>query len=79
MARLGYPLPTGNGPGGRPYSETLRLFAWCHFPQRGGWQRVEWPDGLPLLAQPWHRVQAFHILADEHQRMNLENKHTSPA
>lgn len=43
----------------------LDLFALCHQPVDGGWLRTAWPDGRPLLEQPWPQVAAFRVIADE--------------
>jgi hypothetical protein len=51
--------------GGRPCTIWLDLFTLCHRPTEAGWQLVEWPDGQPLLAQPWLQTAVFRVIGDE--------------
>jgi hypothetical protein len=60
----GLPLPSAAA-GGRPCALWIDTFALCHQPLDGGWLRTEWPDGGPLLLQPWPQAAAFRIVADE--------------
>ncbi|MDH4225125.1 MAG: hypothetical protein OEW12_05720 [Deltaproteobacteria bacterium] len=69
---MGYPLAPGPVAGGRPAGYWLRLFGLVHRRGPSGWTRVEWPDGRPLLAQPWHQVAAFGIISDEWAAMESQ-------
>lgn len=60
-------LPSGREApvGGRPCQSWLNLFVLTHRPCTDGWQRLEWPDGGPLLEQSWLLVSVFQIIASE--------------
>jgi hypothetical protein len=66
--RLGYlpePLPVA----GRPAGWWLTLFFLSHREAGGGWERLAWPDGGPLLDQSWPLVLAFEAIGDECRRV----------
>jgi hypothetical protein len=59
---------------GRPPRAWLELFLLTHRQDAHGWQRLEWPDGAPLLAQPWPRVCALRTLGDELEQIAAEQR-----
>ena len=68
---LGFPLEAGCL-AHRPPRHWLTLFQLTHRPGPAGWERAEWPDGRPLLAQPWPLVVLFRIIADEADAIQAE-------
>lgn len=63
--RLGFPGAPAARVCGRPCRYWINLFLLCHRRGAAGWERLEWPDGGPLLAQPWPLVLAFRVIGDE--------------
>ena len=57
---------------GRPVGSWLSLFALTHQECAGAWERIEWPDGAPLLRQPWPLVRVFEVLRDELRILSAE-------
>jgi hypothetical protein len=59
---------------GRPAGNWIALFALSHAERGGAWERIAWPDGLPLLVQSWLLVRVFEALRDELRTMAAEDQ-----
>lgn len=77
--RLGYPLRGMPPVAGRPCTYWLGLFALSHQETAHGWQRLAWPDGGPLLAQPWPQAMAFAVIREELERLGAEQARRASA
>ena len=76
MRRWAQGLPPAAAPPvqGRPPRGWLELFLLTHRAADGGWQRLEWPDGRPLLAQSWPQVLALQTIGDELEQVAAEQR-----
>ncbi len=69
---LGYPPEPVPPVAGRPCSTWIALFALSHRETADGWARIAWPDGGPLLTQPWPEVAIFEAIRGELHSIALE-------
>ncbi|MCH7477157.1 MAG: hypothetical protein IIA14_03535 [SAR324 cluster bacterium] len=59
---------------GRPCAYWITLFLLCHRRAAGGWERMEWPDGAPLLRQGWLLVTIFRVIREELEQITAEQQ-----
>jgi hypothetical protein len=64
---------------GRPARLWLQRFLLTHRQAADGWQRLAWPDGAPLLAQPWPDVLALQAIGDELDEVAAERRRRASA
>lgn len=76
--RLGYPLEGFAPVAGRPCRYWFTLFILTHRRAGARWERTEWPDGRPLLAQPWPQARILWCIADELEAAAQQEGGTSP-
>lgn len=62
---VGFPPEPAPPVGGRPCIVWIHRFVLSHAPGAGGWRRLAWPDGRPLLEQSWPQAVILRIVGDE--------------
>ena len=69
---LGYPIGDFPPVAGRPCGYWITLFILSHRETANGWERIAWPDGGALLAQPWPEVMVYEIIRGESEQIAAE-------